>query len=215
VRIVEKKWYLIYQTRDSNYQPVYSTTEIISKGESWSTPRNLIAKDARAKWIDFWVMCDKATAYLFYTQSHRDIYVRATGIGDFPAGWGKGRKVFSGVHEAVHIYKVRGRKQYHMIYELNRNGVRSFGLAAAEHPAGPWKKITDEYATGAQLRCAKGRAPWTQEVSHGEAIRCGYDQLMEYEPDNCRWLIQGLMKAEHKGPYPSLPWKLGIIRRSN
>ena len=50
-------------------------------------------------------------------------------------------------------------------------------------------------------------------VSHGEAIRSGYTERMEYDPNNCRWLIQGILKKDSKGPYPSLPWKLGIIKK--
>ena len=208
----QHRWYLIFQTRDSNYQPAYATTQAIFKPESWSAPEALLEKDERAKWIDFWVICDETTAYLFYTRSHSDIYARTTRIDEFPAGWSAGRKVFSGVHEAAHVYKVKDRNEYHMIYELNRRGQRSFGLAVAEHLAGPWKKITDEYATGAQLRYAKGQEEWTGEVSHGEAIRSGYDQRLVYEPQDCRWMIQGLTQAEHQGPYPDLPWKLGIVR---
>lgn len=206
------RWYLLFQTRDSNYQPAYSTTEAISGPASWSKPEALLKKNERTKWIDFWVICDETTAYLFYTRGHRDVYVRATTLEAFPEGWGEARKALSGVHEAVHVYRLKDRKEYHMIFELNRKGRRSFGLAVAEHLAGPWKRITDEYATGAQLRYATGRKLWTEEVSHGEAIRNGYDQRLEYEPEHSRWLIQGLMKAEHKGPYPSLPWKLGVIR---
>jgi hypothetical protein len=50
-------------------------------------------------------------------------------------------------------------------------------------------------------------------VSHGEVIRSGDNQLMEYEPDNCRWIIQGIPKKVLNAPYPSLPWKLGIIEK--
>jgi len=33
-------------------------------------------------------------------------------------------------------------------------------------------------------------------VSRGVAIRSGYDQQMEYDPINCRWLIQGTDERE-------------------
>jgi len=52
----QKKWYLIYQNRDSNYQPVFSTNTEISKPELWTTYQNLIQKDSKKKWIDFWVI---------------------------------------------------------------------------------------------------------------------------------------------------------------
>jgi len=141
-------WYLICQTRDANYQLVYSTTKTIGQPESWSVPEILVEKNESAKWIDFWVICDEAAACLFYTRRHREVYVRTTTLDAFPHGWGAGRPVFGGVHEAVHIYKVKGRDEYHMIYELNRQGVRSFGLARAQRLTGPWEKVTDDYATG-------------------------------------------------------------------
>ena len=101
-----------------------------------------------------------------------------------------------------------------MIYELNRGGMRSFGLAAAKNLTGPWEKVTDRFATGEQLRYLGDNEPWTEMVSHGEAIRTGYDEQMEYDPKGCRWLIQGTLKKDLKRDYSSLPWKLGIIGRS-
>jgi hypothetical protein len=208
-----KTWYLIYQTRDSNYQPVYSTTKTIAKPDSWTKPKTLVKKDEKAKWIDFWIICDETTAYFFYTRSHRDVYVQSTSLKDFPNGFGNPRKVFSGIHEAVHIYKVKDKPEYHMLYELNIKGERSFGLAAAKHLPGPWKKITDQYAAGAQLKYPPNATVWTEEVSHGEFIRTGCDQRLEYNPEQVKFLIQGLRKKQHQGPYTQLPWKLGIIEK--
>jgi hypothetical protein len=207
------KWYLIFQNRDSNYQPAFATTTTIAKPATWSAARPLIRKDNRAKWIDFWVICDETKAYLFYTQGHRGVVVRSTRLEMFPHGWGEAIEVFQDVHEAVHVYKVKGHSQFHMIYELNRQGVRSFGLAVSNSLEGPWKKVTDNYATGDQLKTADGVKSWTEMVSHGELLRTGYDQHMEYDPQNCRWLIQGILKKDMNVPYPALPWKLGIMRR--
>ena len=100
-----------------------------------------------------------------------------------------------------------------MIYELNHQGVRSFGLARAGELAGPWEKVTDDYATGQQLVWGDGCDRWTEMVSHGEMIRTGYDQRLEYDAEKPSMLIQGLFKNAMDVPYPSLPWKLGVIRR--
>ena len=207
-------WYLVYQTRDANYQPVYSVTQTLDRPESWSPPVGLVKKDEDAKWIDFWVICDERTAYLFYTRSHRAVYVRTTSLDAFPQGWSEGQPVFGGVHEAVHIYKVKGRDGYHMIYELNERGMRSFGRARANRLAGPWEKVTDSYATGSQLACESGAARWTDMVSHGEMIRSGYDQRLEYDADSPTLLIQGRLNDAAETPYPNLPWKLGLIKRN-
>ena len=211
----QKLWYLIYQNRDANYQPVFSTNTNISKPENWTTYKNLIEKDSPKKWIDFWIIADKQKVYLFYTIAHGGIEVRSTSFELFPKGWSKSKKVFDNIHEAAHIYKVKGENEFHMIYELNNKGVRSFGLATAEHLEGPWEKVTDNYATGNQLIYSENQKIWTEMVSHGEVIRSGFNELMEYEPENCRWLIQGIRKEDLNTRYEMLPWQLGIIQLTN
>jgi len=99
-----------------------------------------------------------------------------------------------------------------MIYELNEEGMRSFGIAMAENLNGPWERVTDRYATGDQLKYVGNTGHWTEMVSHGEVIRSAYGERMEYEPNDCRWLIQGILKKEAKVSYSELPWKLGLIR---
>jgi len=207
------KWYLIFQNRDTNYQPAFSTTNTISQPDNWTVPTNLLSKNTNTKWIDFWVICDTTKAYLFYTEGHNGVMVRSTTLEGFPAGWSKGKKVFDKIHEAVHVYKVKDRSEYHMIYELNNKGIRSFGLARATHPEGPWNKVTDHYATGKQLVPVGTNGIWTEMVSHGEVIRSGYNEQMEYNPKACRWLFQGILEKENKGPYELLPWKIGIMKR--
>lgn len=207
-----KKWYLIYQNKDANYQPVFSTNPEISEPKLWAVPRKLIEKDSKEKWIDFWVMADEDQVYFFYTEGHNGVMMRSTKMEDFPNNWSASKKMFDDVHEAVHIYKVTGKNEFHMIYELNNQGERSFGLAKANHLEGPWERVTDEYASGNQLIFGDDSKQWTEMVSHGEVIRAGYDQKLEYDPNNCRWIIQGIMKNELNDDYPSLPWKLGIIQ---
>jgi len=211
------RWYLICQSRDANYQPVYATTKTIDKPDSWSAPKPLLPKDDETKWIDFWVICDASTAYLFYARGHRDVYVRTAPIEQFPDGWSEDTKAFGPVHEAAHVYKAKGRDEYHMIYELNEGGVRSFGLATASHLRGPWKKVTDTWATGGQLvaPAGPGASLWTDIVSHGEAIRTGCDERLEYDAANPRLLIQGRAGTTADGPYQDLSWKLGIVRCIN
>jgi hypothetical protein len=42
----------------------------------WAVPKNLIEKDSKEKWIDFWVIADNAKVYLFYTEAHNGVMVR-------------------------------------------------------------------------------------------------------------------------------------------
>ncbi len=210
----QQTWYLVYQTRDSNYQPVYSTTKTLSVPESWTSPGPLVMKKERQKWIDFWVICDETHAYLFYTRDHHGVYAMSTPLTDFPKGFSNPQKVFAPVHEAVHLYKVRDGDEYNMLYEMRgEEGQRRFGLARAQHLRGPWRTVTDNFASETSLVFPEGETPWTEEVSHGELIRTGINQHLEYDPGDTRFLIQGLRKEQHTGPYPSLPWQLGIIRK--
>lgn len=211
----QKLWYLVFQNRDSNYQPAFSTNPDISSPNKWLAHQNLLAKDTEKKWIDFWIIANKGKVYLFYTEGHNGVMVRSTKAKNFPNKWSSAKKVFDDIHEAVHVYKVKNRQEFHLIYELNNKGIRSFGLAKAKNLEGPWKKVTDMYATGKQLKWAQKQVVWSEMVSHGEAIRSGYNQYMEYEPKSSQWLIQGIRKDELGHEYQSLPWKLGIIKMAN
>merc|ERR1712176_1588199 len=119
--------------------------------------------------------------------------VRSTKLAEFPLGWSSARLAFEPVHEASHVYKSVRRNEYHMIYEMRTpTSGRSFGLARADHLDGPWSRVTDDYAKPNQMIVASDVAPWTDLISHGELIRSGYDQRLEYDPSEGTWLIQGL-----------------------
>jgi len=74
--------------------------------------------------------------------------------------------------------------------------------------------VTDAYATGPQLRNESSDPPWTDMVSHGEAIRQGYDEQLRYDPNEPTLIVQGLRRHEREGPYAELPWKMGVIRNT-
>jgi hypothetical protein len=55
-------------------------------------------------------------------------------------------------------------------------------------------------------------AAWTDNVSHGELIRVGIDQTMTVDPDNLRFLFQGMLDAQKEGHgYGQFSWRLGIL----
>ena len=210
----DEHWYLVYQTRDSNYQPVYARTPDITEPGSWSRPRNLGEKKDLEKWIDFWVICDEQCAWLFYTRGHRAVYAMECPLTEFPHGFANPREVFAPVHEAVHIYRNTADGRYHMLYETRiRKDIRRFGLAVAKSLGGPWRDVTRDYATGAMLRFPEGVSRWTGEVSHGEMLRVGYDHRLEYDVRESRFLIQGMREEAHTGEYSELTWRLGVIER--
>ncbi|MFO7976334.1 MAG: non-reducing end alpha-L-arabinofuranosidase family hydrolase [Candidatus Hydrogenedentota bacterium] len=208
----QETWYLVFQTTDANYQSVYATTKTLTAPQSWSPPAPLAEKFEDDKWIDFWMICDDTTAYLFYTRNHRDVYVQTTPLDAFPEGFGNPRKVFGLVHEAVHIYKPLDREGYHMLYEVRTDdGYRKFGLATAPRLEGPWLDRTPDYATSSNCSWPENAAPWTDNVSHGEFLRTGYDQRLEYDPLNTKLLIQGRRGSEKDKSYRSLTWSLGFL----
>ena len=96
--------------------------------------------------------------------------------------------MFSGVHEAAHVYRadgLAGETRYHMIYERNLGtsaaGERLFGLAAAPSLSGPWRSVTEAFARGDQLAYLQGAVVWTRDISHGEALRTGHDERLAYD----------------------------------
>ncbi|MDZ4802424.1 MAG: non-reducing end alpha-L-arabinofuranosidase family hydrolase [Bryobacteraceae bacterium] len=208
-----KKWYLIFQTDDSNYQPVYSSTADISDPASWTAPRPLLEKSERAKWIDFWVICDDRRAYLFLTRDHKDVVAWSTDLDSFPSGFAEPRAVFSPVHEAVHVYREAGGgpPRFVMLYEQQEaGGRRRFGLARSGRLDGDWRVAEENFATAARLSGSPGNR-WTDEVSHGELLRSGFDERLEIPGKQWKFLIQGMRRDAHFGEYPLLPWKLGLI----
>jgi len=145
-----------------------------------------------------------------------------TPIEDFPNGFGNPKEVFSPIFEATHTYKAKGLEEYHMFYEVrSRDGIRHFGLAVAEHPGGPWVIRDDRWAAGEHLKYDPGVTKWTEEVSHGELLRTGYDQKLEYDPENPKILIQGLCldyyrkHLKEKKSYSEIIWTLGLIEKEN
>lgn len=210
-----RKWYLIYQTTDSNYLPVYSTTNRIEDAESWTPAKPLVNKTDKGKWIDFWIICDETTAYLFFTRDQRDVMVMTTSLHDFPSGFANMQTALTRVHEAAHVYSVPGTKPgYIMLFEQQEGQLRRFGLAHARSLAGPWAVTQEDFASGRNLTYAAGQARWTDEVSHGELLRSGYDERLEVPANRRRFLIQGLPRDQHTGDYPLLPWRLGLITAS-
>jgi hypothetical protein len=53
-------------------------------------------------------------------------------------------------------------------------------------------------------------APWTADISHGEMLRAGYDE-MQIEPTRYQYLYQGFDSAVGPSEYNLIPWKLGLL----
>jgi hypothetical protein len=53
---------------------------------------------------------------------------------------------------------------------------------------------------------------WTDSFSHGELLRAGYDERLEVNPRDLRFLFQGVTDEKMAGKaYGQIPWQLGIL----
>ncbi|ONI80781.1 glycoside hydrolase [Saccharothrix sp. ALI-22-I] len=221
-------WYLVYQTGDN---AAYSTTTDIANPRSWSAPKRFYANGmpqivrdniGDGYWVDFWVVCDTAKCYLFSSDDNGHIYRSETTVANYPNGFtntviamqdSNQNRLF----EATNVYKVQGRNQYLLLQEaIGSDGRRWFRSWTAPAITGPWTALADSesnpFARSNTVTFPSGQ--WTRDISHGELVRSGHDQLMEISPCNLRFLYQG-MDPNSGGDYNRLPWRLGLLTQTN
>lgn len=222
-----KKWYMVLQVADPSgrpvLQPAVSTTDDLSKPESWSKPvlmYDVHPENVKA-WIDFWVICDEQKAHLFFTSNDGRMWRAEAKLADFPKGWGKPEVVIQGdIFEASATYKLKGTGKYLTLVEAQRSGPpgtgwRYYKAYLADRLEGPWTGIADSwdkpFAGPINVDFAGGDK-WTDSVSHGELLRPGNDQRLEVDPANLRFLFQGVPDRDRTGkPYGQIPWRLGLL----
>jgi hypothetical protein len=214
-----QRWYLIYQLADPartpKLGPYFSTTTNLADPQSWTRPQLMVTNPAeKQKWIDFWVICDAEKAHLFYTSDDGHMWRRETKLGDFPFGWSEQVLALEGdIFEASHTYKMKGREQYLTIIEAVAPGRRYYKAYLADRLDGPWRGLADTLAKPfASRENVEGSPEWTASISHGELIRDGVDERMEIDPENLRFLFQGVSEADYRGAkYGGIPWRLGLL----
>lgn len=217
-----KRWYLIYQviepSRKPTLQPAFSTTADLSDPDSWSRPELLFREHPAnvAMWIDFWVICDKTCAHLFFTSLDGRMWRSETEISQFPHGWSEPKIVLTGdIFEASHAYRLKGHDQYFTIVEAQNNGRRYQKAYLADRLDGEWRPLaaTRErpFASPRNVRNTSER--WTDSFSHGELIRAGVDERLEIDPHGLQFLCQGVSDEHRQGkPYGEIPWRLGLLK---
>jgi hypothetical protein len=218
-----KKWYLIYQSQ----HPQYSTTEDISKPESWSEPQNFFAgKPASAPqlWIDYWMICDDTHAYLFFTGDNGRLYRSRTTLAEFPAGMSEPEIAIKEsrdiLFEGSMTYKIKGTDKYLTLVEA-LSPSRFYRAFLADRLDGEWTPVPganthDEPFAGIKnLAFEEGVEPWTAEVSHGEMIRDSNDETVTIDVNNLQMLYQGRHPSSNGRPYHELPYRLGLLKLYN
>jgi endo-1,4-beta-xylanase len=219
-------WYRVYEWPD-----VYSTNTDPTQPQNWSPGKNfyssvpaIVAQNqGSVGWIDFWVICNDTTCFLFFSDDNGHLYRAQTSIGSFPNGFGTPVIVMTDtpagrLFEASNVYSMKGTGQYLLLveaYDSNSGGRRYFRSWTAPVLDGTWTPLQAEFATpfaSARNVTFSGTA-WTQDISHGEMLRSGYDQKLEIDTCNLQYLYQG-KDPNASGAYNTLPWRLGLLTKT-
>jgi dienelactone hydrolase len=221
-----KKWYLIYQLIDNarrpNHYPVFSTSSNPADPDSWSKPQEMFAKtpDNVKEWIDFWVICDETKAHLFFTSLDGRMWRSEAKLTDFPAGWSKPAVVLQGdIFEASHTYRLQGLNKYLTVIEAldgqdSATCRRYYKAYLADKLDGDWMPLaaTKDKPFAGSANTRQAGTPWTDSFSHGEMLRAGFDEKLEVDPANLRFLFQGVSDEARKGKkYGEVPWRFGLL----
>jgi len=162
--------------------------------------------------IDQVVICDDNNCYLFYADDKGNIYRGSMAKGSFPGNFTGTKKILSEtdaakLFEAVEVYKLKGQKKYLMIVECGYP--RYFRAFTATDLAGTWTPIANTINAATPFAGPKNVTNgWSNDISHGEIVRTGYDEYREIDPCNLEMIYQGLTGS---GDYNSLPYKMGHL----
>jgi hypothetical protein len=218
-----KKWYLIYQSQPATY----STTNDISKPETWSAPKSFYSaepKGAPKLWIDYWIICDDKNAYLFSSGDDGRWYRCQTKLEDFPNGFSAPVVVMEtpnrqDLFEGSCVYRLKGMNKYLAFIEcIGKNGNRYFKSFLADRLDGEWRPLhgTEEkpFAGLNNMTYEAGVMPWTRDISHGEMLRDGNDETLTIDPRHLTFLYQGLDQSTPTDmEYSQWPYKLALLHQ--
>ncbi|KAF8320009.1 glycosyl hydrolase family 62 protein [Clavulina sp. PMI_390] len=214
-------WYLIFQDGNAGY----STNPDITNPNGWSAVKDfftsvptIVSDNWTGGWLDMWVICDDTDCYHFSEDDNGHVYRAQTTIEDFPNGMGNVVIALEdsdpyNLFEASNVYKVGS--QYLLIVEcIGSTGHRYFRSWTATTLSGTWTPLaateSNPFAGAANVVFPGGT--WTEDISHGEAIRTNVDQTMTLD-SSCgptQYLYQGLPTGSSES-YNDLPWKLALL----
>ena len=218
----QKKWYLIYQSGP----PMFSTADDVVDPTKWTEPSSFFARtpavvDKNGGWLDFWVICDAELCHLFFSNDKGRWYKSKTTVDKFPYGMSEPVVVMQDAEagrlfEACNVYKINGSNKYLALIEAfdkTSDYRRYFRSWTADSLEGPWTVLHDDATSpfaGKQNVSFDG-APWTDDISHGEMIRAGYDETMAVDGSALRYLYQGFAPSANTSNYNAIPWQLGLL----
>jgi len=213
----QSKWYMVYQTQP----PSYSTNTDISNPAGWTSPVGFFGSwpvNMPGLPIDYNIICDDNYCYMYFTGDNGALYRSRTTRAAFPNGMSDPdvalRIAPNDAFEASQTYKVQGMNKYVTMIEARGTVGRYFRLWQADALDGVWTPVvnseTRPFAGASNVSYPYG--DWTDDVSHGELVRAGYDERMELD------LCSGTMQFLYQGRDPSintsysqLPYRLGLL----
>jgi len=217
-----QKWYLIYQMGVPGADKMwvaYSTTADIADPQSWTRALPILdgGKDDPRKvgGLDYWIICDAQRAYLFLTSLDGRMWRLWTRLEVFPRGFGHCELALEAkVFEASHTYKLKGLDKYLTVIE--ENGRRYYKAYLADRLDGEWAALADTadrpFAGWKNIRPAAGVEPWTDNISHGELVRDGWDETLTVDPGNLQFIFQGMWDKDKSGrAYGQFQWRIGML----
>jgi hypothetical protein len=220
--VPHRLWYLVYQIGVPGQEKMwvaYSTASNIERPDSWTAAKAILdggTNDPReVGGIDYWIICDDERAYLFFTSNDGRMWRLWTRLEDFPHGFKDCKLALTGqIFEASHTYRLQGLNKYLTIIE--QDGRRYYKAFIADRLDGAWTPIADSpensFASWKNIRPAEDVEPWTDNVSHGELIREGVDQTLTVDPNNLRFIFQGMLDQQKSGKtYGQFEWRIGML----
>jgi hypothetical protein len=134
----------------------------------------------------------------------------------FPNGWSQPKVVLQrDVFEASHTYRLKGRRQYLTLIEAQGDGRRYYKAYLADRLDGEWRPLaaTKEMPFAGPVNVRDAGPHWTDSFSHGELIRQGFDQTLEVDSAELRFVFQGVTDEAMRGKvYGQIPWRLGMLK---
>lgn len=221
-----KKWYMIFQSP----QPRFTTSENIADPMSWTAPQNFFEgtpKSVVEGWLDYWIICDDTHAYLFFPDDHGRLYRSRTRLEDFPRGFDEPVVIMqepkrNDLFEGSCVYRLKGTKRFLLLVEcIGKQGPRYYRAFTADRLDGEWKPLpganseATPFAGNVNVSAADGSDLWTDGISHGELLREGSDETMIVDPQNLRFLYQGLPRGTQEPQYVLLPYRLALLRATD
>ncbi len=215
-----KRWYIFTQ-----WPVKYTTSENISNPSSWAEVKPVWpdAPEGHAAAVDYWVICNEADCYMFFFKNNGTMYQVKTPIGNFPnfdireaavstVENSGGRNV---LFEGGNVYKLKGLNKYLLMVE--GWGVsekqRLYRAWTSTTLDGPWTsyKTSEEEPFAGMSNVSYPDGQWSEQISHGEMVRAGWDETMELDACNMQFLYQGVDVSKHTGAYDARPYKLGLL----